>query len=177
MRKIAIYMIALGALAAYSCSSEKKGDSDFQWQVDKFADIKILRYQIPDFDSLSLKQKELVYYLSQAALSGRDILWDQNYKYNLAVRRTLEAIYTGYSGDRNSPDFEKFVTYLKRVRSVPGVARADNLIVQFMNINLPTGSEETVVLYAMENFARWIREYLDSRGPRPARAARRYSAS
>lgn len=108
-------MVALGALAAYSCSSEKKGDSDFQWQVDKFADIKILRYQVPDFDSLSLQQKELAYYLSQATLSGRDILWDQNYQYNLAVRRTLEAIYTGYTGDRKTPDFEKFITYLKRV--------------------------------------------------------------
>ncbi len=115
MRKIAICMMAIGALVAYSCSSEKKSDADFQWQVDKFADIKILRFQVPDFDSLSLKQKELVYYLSQAALSGRDILWDQNFKYNLAVRRTLEAIYTGYSGDRNTPDFEKFTTYLKRV--------------------------------------------------------------
>lgn len=108
-------MVALGALAAYGCSSQEKGDSDFQWQVDKFADIKILRYQVPDFDSLSLGQKKLVFFLSQAALSGRDILWDQNYKYNLAVRRTLEAIYTGYDGDRTTPNFEKFVTYLKRV--------------------------------------------------------------
>ncbi|SDD26045.1 dipeptidyl-peptidase-3 [Williamwhitmania taraxaci] len=110
-----MYMVALGALAAYGCSSQEKGDSDFQWQVDKFADIKILRYQVPDFDSLSLGQKKLVFFLSQAALSGRDILWDQNYKYNLAVRRTLEAIYTGYDGDRTTPNFEKFVTYLKRV--------------------------------------------------------------
>lgn len=93
----------------------KKADENFSYSVDKFADIEILRYQVPDFDSLSLQQKELVYYLSQAALEGRDILYDQNNKYNLCVRRTLEVIYVNYTGDRKSADFERMTTYLKRV--------------------------------------------------------------
>jgi len=83
--------------------------------VDKFADIEILRYRVPDFESLSLKQKELIYYLNQAALEGRDILYDQNNKYNLCIRRTLEAVYVNYKGDRNSEDFQNLTTYLKRV--------------------------------------------------------------
>jgi len=93
----------------------KKADENFSYSVDKFADIEILRYQVPDFDSLSLQQKELVYYLTQAALEGRDILYDQNNRYNLCVRRTLEAVYVNYTGDRTSPDFERMTTYLKRV--------------------------------------------------------------
>lgn len=82
---------------------------------EQFADIQILRYRVPGFEELTLKQKELVYYLSQAALEGRDILFDQNGKYNLAIRRTLETIYTDYAGDRNEPDFVSLETYLKRV--------------------------------------------------------------
>lgn len=82
---------------------------------EQFADIQILRYHVPGFEELTLKQKELVYYLSQAALEGRDILFDQNGKYNLAIRRTLETIYTDYAGDRTEPDFVNLETYLKRV--------------------------------------------------------------
>lgn len=82
---------------------------------EQFADIQILRYHVPGFEELTLKQKELVYYLSQAALEGRDILFDQNGKYNLAIRRTLETIYTDYAGDRMEPDFVNLETYLKRV--------------------------------------------------------------
>ncbi|MDO9153004.1 MAG: dihydrofolate reductase [Paludibacter sp.] len=88
---------------------------NFEYTVDKFADIEILRYRVPGFETLSLKQKELIYYLNQAALEGRDILYDQNNKYNLTVRRTLEAVYVNYKGDRHSPDFERMTTYLKRV--------------------------------------------------------------
>jgi len=88
---------------------------NFEYTVDKFADVEILRYRVPDFESLSLKQKELIYYLNQAALEGRDILFDQNNKYNLLIRRTLETVYVNYKGDRNTPDFEKLTTYLKRV--------------------------------------------------------------
>lgn len=113
-------MIALATAMLASCGSNKTSQDDatqppFQFQVDQFNDLKVLRYQIPGFDSLTLKQKELVYYLSQAALCGRDIVFDQNYKYNLAVRRTCEAIYKGYKGDRTSADFANFTTYLKRV--------------------------------------------------------------
>ena len=87
----------------------------FQYFSEQFADLKILRYQIPGFDDLSLKQKELLYYLSQAALAGRDILWDQNGKYNLLIRSTLENIYQTYSGNRNTNDFKAFTVYLKRI--------------------------------------------------------------
>ena len=101
-----------------ACGSEKAATprmEDFKYSVDKFADIEILRYRVPDFETLSLKQKELVYYLNQAALEGRDILYDQNNKHNLCVRRTLEAVYSNYKGDRKSIDFNHLTTYLKRV--------------------------------------------------------------
>jgi len=88
---------------------------DFKYTVDKFADIEILRYRVPDFEKLSLKQKEMIYYLAEAALEGRDILYDQNNKHNLCIRRTLEAIYLNYGGDRESNDFKRLTTYLKRV--------------------------------------------------------------
>ena len=93
----------------------KKKQSEFQYSVDKFADIEILRYQVPDFDSLTLQQKQYIYYLNEAALSGRDILYDQNCRYNLCVRRTLEAIYENYRGDRKTDDFSALATYLKQV--------------------------------------------------------------
>lgn len=82
---------------------------------EQFADIQILRYRVPGFEELPLQQKELVYYLAQAALEGRDILFDQNGKYNLAIRRVLETIYTDYPGDRTAPDFVNLEVYLKRI--------------------------------------------------------------
>lgn len=85
------------------------------WKVDQFADIKILRYEVPEWDSLTPKQRVLCFYLSQAALAGRDILWDQNCEYNLAVRAVLEGIYRGYKGAREGEDWDAFVVYLKRV--------------------------------------------------------------
>jgi len=88
---------------------------DFKYSVDKFADIEILRYRVPDFEQLSLKQKELIYFLSEAALSGRDILFDQNNKYNLTIRQTLESVYVNYKSDRKSTEFQHLTTYLKRV--------------------------------------------------------------
>jgi dipeptidyl-peptidase-3 len=87
----------------------------FKWITEQFADTKIIRYKVPGFEQLSLKQKELIYYLSQATLSGRDITCDQNCRYNLLIRKTLEPIYIGYKGDRTSDDFKKFTVYLKRV--------------------------------------------------------------
>ena len=89
--------------------------NNFNYSVDRFADIEVLRYQVPEFDNLSLNQKKMVYYLTQAALQGRDILFDQNCKYNLLVRQTLEAVYTGYTGDRTSKDFQGLELYLKQV--------------------------------------------------------------
>lgn len=87
----------------------------FQYAGERFADIQMLRYQVPSFDELTLRQKTLIYYLSQASLLGRDILWDQNGRFNLRLRRILEAVYTHFSGDRSSADFAAFAVYMKRV--------------------------------------------------------------
>ena len=87
----------------------------FIYQTEQFSDVKILRYQVPGFESLSLQQKELIYYLSEAAHCGRDILFDQNNKYNLRIRRTLEAILLSYHGDRECEEFKSFEVYLKRI--------------------------------------------------------------
>lgn len=100
-----------------SCSTEKKQviPDDFKFYTESFADLRIQRYYVPGFDDLTLQQKELVYYLYEAALAGRDIIYDQNFKHNLYIRRSLEAIVNTYNGDRNTPDFQKFMTYVKRV--------------------------------------------------------------
>lgn len=87
----------------------------FQYAGERFADIQMLRYQVPGFDELTLRQKTLIYHLSQASLLGRDILWDQNGRLNLRLRRILEAVYTHFSGDRSSADFAAFAVYMKRV--------------------------------------------------------------
>lgn len=96
-------------------------ESDFKWQIDSFDNIKILRYRVNNFDSLSLSQKSLIYYLSEAALAGRDILFDQNFRYNLPIRKTLEAIYIGYNGDKTSEDYKAFERYLKKVWFANGI--------------------------------------------------------
>lgn len=88
---------------------------DFQWEVDRFADLRILRYQVPGFNDLTPKQKELIYYLSEASLWGRDIVTDQNYKHNLTIRKTLDAVVEGYQGNRNTPEWREFMVYTKRV--------------------------------------------------------------
>lgn len=93
----------------------------FDYVADRFADIEVLRYPVPDFESLSLDQKRLVYYLTEAALWGRDILWDQNYKYNLAIRDMLEGVYKNYSGDRNDTQYKAFEKYLKQVEFGNGI--------------------------------------------------------
>ena len=95
--------------------AESAAADDFQWQVDQFADLRILRYQVPGFEELTTRQKELIYYLGQAALWGRDIIFAQNYKHNLNIRRILEAIVEGYKGDRTDPQWDKFMVYVKRV--------------------------------------------------------------
>ena len=89
--------------------------TSFKWQAERFADIRVLRYQVPGFEELPLETKELLFYLYKAALSGRDITWDQNYKFNLIIRQTLEAVIRDYSGDRNTEEFKKFNEYTKRV--------------------------------------------------------------
>ena len=93
----------------------------FKYAAEQFADLQVLRYRVPGFETLTVQQKTLVYYLSQAALSGRDIHWDQNYKHNLAVRKTLENILRTYQGNKNSDDYKKFLTYAKRVFFSSGI--------------------------------------------------------
>ncbi len=102
-----------------ACCGNK--DADFAWQVDRFDDIAVLRYRVDGFDALSLRQKQFVYYLGQAALCGRDIIFDQNCKYNLPIRRTLEAIYRDYTGDRTTEQFRSFEKYLKKVWFANGI--------------------------------------------------------
>lgn len=96
-------------------------DASFEYHVDRFADIEILRYYVPGFKTLSLEQKELIYYLSQAAIEGRDILWDQNNRLNLTIRRVCEALYENYVGDKSAEDWKSFETYLKQIWMANGV--------------------------------------------------------
>jgi dipeptidyl-peptidase-3 len=105
MKTFTYLIVLMMSVFMAACSGEKKEERPFKWQTEQFADARILRYQVPEFDQLSLKQKELIYYLSQAALCGRDITYDQNFKENILVRKTLEGIYSSYQGDRESQDF------------------------------------------------------------------------
>jgi dipeptidyl-peptidase-3 len=93
----------------------------FEVSVDKFADVEVLRYEVPGFDELSLREKKLAYYLSQAALAGRDIIYDQNYEHNLRIRKLLSAIISSYSGDRDAEEFGQLVEYAKRVWYAHGI--------------------------------------------------------
>ena len=110
--------MAVTAALLSSCGGAKTTTAEadkFDYTVEQFADLQILRYKVPGFEELTLKQKELIYYLTEAALEGRDILFDQNGKYNLRIRRMLEAVYTNYQGDKTTPDFKNMEVYLKRV--------------------------------------------------------------
>ena len=117
MKKLLTASALAMTLIASSCSKQASAPApdDFDYVVDHFADIEVLRYQVPDFGNLSLNQKKLVYFLTEAALWGRDIMWDQNNYHNLALRDLLEAVYTNYGGDRESDDFKAFELYLKQV--------------------------------------------------------------
>jgi dipeptidyl-peptidase-3 len=126
--KSKIIPIALAAALSFvSCDDKKKENEEpvqkeavsettnFDYTAGEFADIKVLRYQIPGWEKLSLKEQKLVYYLTQAGLSGRDIIWDQNYRYNLTIRKALENIFQNYDGDKTTEDWLAFEEYLKRV--------------------------------------------------------------
>ncbi len=116
------YLTLTAAAALFAASSlSLMAQDNFDYKADRFADIEVLRYQVPEFESLSLDQKRLVYYLTEAALWGRDILWDQNYKYNLPIRNLLEQIYTSYTGDRTDPQFVALEKYLKQVEFANGI--------------------------------------------------------
>lgn len=108
----------MGGMVLSGCNEVNKSmekTEEFNYTVEQFADLQLLRYKVHGFENLSLKQKELIYYLSQAALQGRDILFDQNGKYNLVIRKMLETVYTDYQGDRKDTNFVHMETYLKRV--------------------------------------------------------------
>lgn len=121
MKKLMICIGLAGTLAA--CVPQQPADEaqaqpqeqEFKFLVDEFADLKVMRYQIPEWDQLTLQQKAYVYYLGEAAKCGRDILADQNFKYNLTVRKTIEAVIESYQGDRECDDFQNFMVYAKRV--------------------------------------------------------------
>ena len=116
MKRFCQMMMLMGTAAALAgACSEKKGEAPFRYTVDSFADLKVMRYQVPGWDSLSLKQKEYAYHLAEAAKWGRDILWDQNCKDNLRVRHAVESILENYQGDRSTADFEAFTVYAKRL--------------------------------------------------------------
>ena len=115
MSKLTTMASCLALTAALTACKGTPADETFDYHVDRFEDIEVLRYRVPDFENLSLDQKRLVYYLTEAALAGRDILWDQNGKYNLSTRQLLEDVYTHYDGDREDPEFKAFETYLKQV--------------------------------------------------------------
>lgn len=112
-------LVLLGAGVLFSCSGKK--EADFKYSVDEFADIEVLRYQIPGWEDLTLKQKEYLYDLSEAAKWGRDIYWDQNGVYNLRIRRVLENILENYSGDKKCADYQNFLVYAKRVFFSSGI--------------------------------------------------------
>ncbi len=112
----------LASLSLLACTApEKNENAEFDYTVERFADLEILRYQVDGFDSLSLEQKTLVYYLQEAALYGRDILFDQNGEWNLTIRQVLETIYTDYQGDKSSADWQAFEIYLKQVWFANGI--------------------------------------------------------
>ena len=119
-----ILALAIFTGVMFSCGEDKKVEkvesekvektADFDFNVEQFADIKVLRYQIPGWEDLTLKEQKLVYYLTQAGLSGRDIMWNMNYRHNLKIRKALENVYATYDGDKKSNDWQAFETYLKR---------------------------------------------------------------
>ena len=124
MRKLLFALLATPLFVACGGSADgdgtAKADSTavvdtFQWEVDQFADVRVLRYQIPGWEQLSLQQKQLCYYLNMAGLAGRDIMWDQNYRHNLKIRRALEKILSDYKGERSGADWDAFSTYAKQV--------------------------------------------------------------
>ena len=115
MLKKKIFILILLIVSSYSCTNPEVEKSNFDFFAEQFEDIKVLRYQVPGFEELTLKQKKLVYFLTEAGLAGRDIMYDQNYRHNLSIRRALENIYTKYKGDKDNKNWKNFEIYLKRI--------------------------------------------------------------
>lgn len=126
MKYVKVASLLFMGIALFSCNdnvpeSMQAPVEEFNYNVTEFADIGVLRYQIPGWEELDLKQQKLVYYLTQAGLSGRDIIWDQNYRHNLELRKGLESIYTNYTGNKNDVDWKEFEIYLHRVWFANGI--------------------------------------------------------
>ncbi len=117
MKKIVFVTMGIIAMALTSC----KEKAEQPWIVDRFDDVKIIRYEVPEFENQSLNDKLLIYYLAESAKCGRDILFDQNFKYNLTIRRALEKIYTSYDGNKECPEFKAMEKYLKKVWLANGI--------------------------------------------------------
>ena len=115
--------LILGACANPNEETTQFETAELTALVDQFADLRLIRYDIPGFENLTLKEKQLVYYLNQAGLAGRDMIWDQNYRHNLSIRKALEQINTAYPGDRKSESFAAFKVYLKRIWFSNGIHR------------------------------------------------------
>lgn len=119
IKQLICAVVTIGMIS--SCAIDEKenkastSNGSFNYVVEQFADVRVMRYQIPGFDELTLKEKKLVYFLTQAGLAGRDIMWDQNYRHNLRIRKVLERINSRFYGDRKTEEFKAFKTYLKRV--------------------------------------------------------------
>ena len=151
MRFIHLCATALFIGVVWSCKETKEvptkvveAEQTFDYVVDQFADLRILRYQIPGFESLGLKEKQLVYYLTQAGLAGRDIMWDQNYRHNLEIRDALEHIYATYSGDKSAEDWLNFEIYLKRIWFSNGIHH------HYSNDKIKPGFEPAYLTYLMK---------------------------
>ena len=131
MMKLQTFAVIVAAATLFvSCKKEETKvveektttvEAPFEYEAEQFADIKVLRYKIPNWEKLTLLEKQLVYYLTQAGTAGRDMMWDQNYKHNLKIRKALEQIYTTYAGDKTTKDWTNFEIYLKRVWFANGI--------------------------------------------------------
>lgn len=154
MRKINILIMLTALMLLASCTGRQtktEEGEEFNYFVDQFEDMRVFRYRLPGFESLSLRQKELIYYLSEAALCGRDILWDQNFKYNLLIRKTNEAIIKSWQGDKETPEYKSFITWAKRVFFANGIHHhysADKMLPSFSKefyTSLVKGSDQSLL--------------------------------
>ena len=150
MRFHAYFSLLLAGIFLVSCKQEPTPEpaiSDkeeaFEYVVDQFADLRVLRYRVPGFDDLSTEKKKLVYYLTQAGLSGRDIIWDQNYRHNLEIREALEKIYTTFEGDKTTDQWMSFETYLKRLWFSNGIHH------HYSNDKIPPGFSSEYLEYLL----------------------------
>lgn len=163
--KIKILSLMISVLVMFSScqdsptsnpNTEDTKQEVFENKVDQFADLQVLRYQIPGWEELTLKEQELVYYLTQAGLAGRDMMWDQNYRHNLEIRNALETIYKNYKGDKEGENWKNFEIYLKRVWFSNGIHHHysnDKLPANFPEAYLKTLLEETQTTLSEEAFA------------------------